>query len=382
MKRLFIFLPGIIGFAIFIAACSAKNTGSQALQSDDSSYFSEKIDLRYIRGFTVSYHGSYAVVDVRNPFDTLNILQRYVLIDRNKKRPADLPEGQVVQVPVERTACFYGLNVSELGYIGEKETVTGVAEITYVKDSLIQAKRKQGKIVDLGEMAKLNVEKIIEANPEILIISPVAGMSLSKIKEAGVPLLYDCSYMENTPLARAEWLKFLALFYKKEAIANTIFDSVAARYNRVSSIAKQIKQRPTVFSEKRFGQVWYLPGGASYMARFFEDAGADYLWKDDKSIGSLSLNFESVLAKASNADFWILKTNTPFPYTYKHLENEYGLYRNFDAFKKRRIIHCDTGRTTYYEEGMFEPDIILMDLVSFFHPELLPDYKPKFFNRL
>lgn len=374
---------GLLSLALLLGSCGAKQGNKQSnATSGDTSYFSTKISLKHLTGFRVTYHGSYAKVDVRDPFDTTKTLKTYILIDRKAEKPANLPSGIVIKVPVERSACFYGLTVYELARLGVNHTVTGVAEIQYVKDSLVLARYKKGELVNLGEVAQSNVERVIEANPEALIVSPVSGASLRKIEETGVPLVYDCSYLENTPLARAEWLKFLALFFKKEAVANQLFDSAEARYNRVSTIAKAVKKHPTVFAEKKFGQVWYMPGGASYMAKLFSDAGANYLWKDDKSTGSLPLNFETVLAKASDADFWVIKTNTPFVYTNSRLEQEFGLYRNFKAFKTRNVLNCDTGRTPYYEDGFLEPDMILTDLVSFFHPELMMGYQPKYFKRL
>lgn len=382
MTRLKVLLATVSVLLLF-SACSSKKNSSSESSSSGSSYFSEKITLKYLRGFSISYSGSYAMVDVRDPFDSTKLLKRYILVDRTKPTPSGLPKGIVVKVPVERSACFYGLTVNEMARLGVNQTITGVAEPQYVKDSLVQAKLKQGKVADLGEVAQANVERIIEANPEILVVSPISGGPLNKIEQTGVPLVYDCSYLENTPLARAEWIKFIALFFKKEALANKMFDSVDARYSRVAKIAKAAKShRPTVFTEKKFGQVWYTPGGRSYMARFIEDAGADYIWKDDKSTGSLSLNFESVLAKASNADYWIIKTNTPYVYTYSHLEKEFGLYSSFTAFKEGSIVNCDTGRTPYYEDGYLEPDIILSDLVNIFHPELLPGYVPKYYKML
>lgn len=375
-------LLAIASVVLILGACTSKKGGDAASSDSDASYFSEKITLKYLRGFSISYGDGYASVDVRDPFDSTKLLKRYVLVDRTKPVPSNLPKGVVLKVPVASSACFYGLTVNEMARLGVNGTITGVAEPQYVKDSLVQAKLKQKKVVDLGEVSQANVERIIEANPEMLVVSPIAGSSLNKIEQTGVPLVYDCSYLESTPLARAEWIKFIALFFKKEALANRMFDSVDARYNRVSKVAKAAKSRPTVFTEKKFGQVWYTPGGRSYMARFIEDAGADYIWKDDKSTGSLSLSFESVLAKASNADYWIIKTNTPYVYTYTYLAKEFGLYKSFKAFKNGGVVNCDTDRTPYYEDGFLEPDVVLADLVNIFHPELMRGYVPKYYKML
>jgi iron complex transport system substrate-binding protein len=383
MTRLKASLVAASTILMLFSACSTKQNSNNESSTFGSSYFSEKITLKYLRGFTIRYHGSYAAVDVRDPFDSTKLLKRYILVDRSKPTPSGLPKGVVVKVPVEKSACFYGITVNEMARLGVNQTITGVAEPQYVKDSLVQAKLRQGKVVNIGEVAQANVERIIEANPEILVVSPISGGPLNKVEQTGVPLVYDCSYLENSPLARAEWIKFVALFFKKEALANKMFDSVDARYCRVSKIAKAAhSHRPTVFAEKKFGQVWYTPGGCSYMARFFADAGADYIWKDDRSTGSLSLSFETVLAKASEADYWIIKTNTPYVYTYSYLEKEFGLYTSFKAFKNASIVGCDTGRTPYYEDGFLEPDIVLSDLVSIFHPESLPGYIPKYYKML
>lgn len=47
-----------------------------------------------------------------------------------------------------------------------------------------------------------------------------------------------------------------------------------------------------------YGDVWYVPGGRSYAAKFIEDAGGKYLWSDNPKTGSIELSFESVLEKA------------------------------------------------------------------------------------
>lgn len=374
-------LGAFLAISILLASCSGNKKDNDGAANSQSSSI-QKVVLKHLKGFTVSYSDGYTVVDVRDPFDTVKLLKRYILVDRSSSIPKNLPKGLVVRVPVERSACFYGLTVSEMAHLGVVSTIVGVAEPQYVKDSTVKEGIRKGKIVDFGEVAQSNVERIIQANPEILVVSPISGGTLNKVEQIGIPLIFDCSYLENTPLARAEWIKFLALFFKKEALANQLFDSVEARYNRVSTIAQKATSRPTVFTEKKYGQVWYTPGGKSYMAKFFEDAGASYIWKDDQATGSLALSFESVLAKASNADYWILKTNTPFEYSCSRLKQEFGLYAEFKAFQNGNVFSCDTGRTPYYEDGFLEPDVVLTDLVYAFHPELLKGYKPKYYKKL
>jgi iron complex transport system substrate-binding protein len=133
-------------------------------------------------------------------------------------------------------------------------------------------------------------------------------------------------------------------------------------------------------AETIYNGVWYMPGGNSYIAHLFRDAGADYLWKEDTSAGSLGLSFETVLEKAEKAGYWLIKYNSPDNLTYEGLIKSNPNYAFFDAYKKRKIYTCNTGKVTYYEDVPIHPDRILKDMVWIFHPELLPEYQPEYYE--
>ena len=114
-----------------------------------------------------------------------------------------------------------------------------------------------------------------------------------------------------------------------------------------------------------------------------KDAGAEYIWKDMKNTGSLPFSFEKVFAKAINAQFWMIKyNNTQSNLTLAQLGDEYDLYKNFAAYKAGNVFAVNSGITRFYEEAPLEPDVVLSDLVSIFHPEILPGYKPKYYFKL
>ena len=43
-----------------------------------------------------------------------------------------------------------------------------------------------------------------------------------RVTQAGIPVLFNNEWMESSLLARAEWIKFVAAFYNKEDIADTL----------------------------------------------------------------------------------------------------------------------------------------------------------------
>ena len=186
--------------------------------------------------------------------------------------------------------------------------------------------------------------------------------------------------MESSPLARAEWIKFFAAFYGKEKLADSIYSAIRARYDKIRKVAKDVKVKPTIFADKKMGQVWNMPSGNSYMASFFRDAGASYLWEDVKQSGVIPLSFEAVYQRAENADYWLVKYNKPQDMTYDDLGKEYDGYKMFKAYKNHRVIHCNTNKISYYEKGVMEPDVILADLVKILHSELLPEHKQVYFQ--
>ena len=188
--------------------------------------------------------------------------------------------------------------------------------------------------------------------------------------------------MESLPLGRTEWIRFYGLLFGKEAMADSIFRETEDRYLELKELAKTVTNRPTVISEKKFGSSWYMPAGDSYVAHLYNDAGADYIFKDLPGAGSTPLAFETVLDKAIHADMWLIKYNQANDMTYKDLRTEYTPYENFDAFKNRRIYTCNTGIVPYYEEFPIHPDYLLKDLVWVFHPELLPGYTPRYYRKM
>lgn len=344
---------------------------------------SVRSEIQYAAGFTMVRHEGYTCLTVRDPWDTLQTLARYYLYRDKDRLPGDLPAGIPVRVPVTRTACLFGTDVGMLQTLDVAGTIVAVAEPEFIGDSLIQEGIRNKRIASLGQAADMNLESLLMSHPEILIVSPFEGSDYAAAEQTGIPLVQCVNYMENTPLGRAEWIKFLAAFYDLSDKADSLFQGIAGRYLQIAAAAAAADSRPTVFSEIKYGQTWPVPGGRSYMGCFFRDAGLDYLWRDDLSTGSLVLSFESVYDKAGESDFWVIKYHMDGEeLTYSQLVRDYVPYSYFKAFRERRIIVCNTARRPYYEQGLLQPDIVLADLVRLVHPELLPGYEPVYFQMM
>ena len=366
----------LLGFAFWMVACtpSGKQTSSKEALSSDS--------IQYAQGFTVQRFDTYIMVEVRDPWDSTRLLQRYLLVDRTKSVPGGLPKGTIVKVPVKDIVIYTSVHAAIIDQLHETDKVIGVCEPRYMDTPAIQEGIQAGRIADLGEATSPNIEKMIEIGAELVIAYPFQNSSYGPVEKIGIPIIEGADYMEAFPLGRTEWIRFYGLLFGKEEMADSIFKETEQAYLSLKDLTANIDNRPTVLSEKKFGSSWYVPSGDSYMAHLIEDAGADYMFKDLPGAGSTPLAFETVFDKAIHADIWLVKYNQSSEMTYNDLRSEYTPYENFDAFKKKRIYTCNTGAVPYYEEFPIHPEYLLKDLIWIFHPELVFGYSPRYFREM
>jgi iron complex transport system substrate-binding protein len=358
-----------------VAACSqpGKQTASTEAVPDT---------VRYATGFRVSRTDAFTVVEVVNPWDTAKLLQRYVLIDRTRPVPGNLPQGTLVRIPLRNVAVYTSVHASMIDRLSEVGNITGVCEPEYMTAPGIREGLRSGRIANLGMTTAPNVEKMIDTGVECIIASPFKNSDYGQAGKLGIPIVEGADYMESHPLGRAEWIRFFGLLFRKEEVADSIFRETGERYLALRALASGAAVRPTVFSEKRYGSSWDVAGRDSYVAHLFRDAGAGYIFEDIPGGGSVPLSFETVLDRAINADVWLIKYNLAEEMTYRSLRAEYTPYEHFDAWKKRTIYTCNTGKVPYYEESPSHPDRLLKDFIHIFHPGLLPDYTPSYYAKM
>ena len=215
----------------FTLSCSVKQSSSE-----DQSFSSDTI--RYARGFTIQHFTDYTSVEVRDPWDSTRILQRYLLVDRGALMPGDLPKGTVVRTPVKNIVVYTSVHAAIIDQLGEADKVIGVCEPRYMDTPSIQEGLRAGKIADLGEATAPNIEKIIDIGAEIIIASPFQNAGYGPAEKLGIPIIEAADYMESLPLGRTEWIRFYGLLFGKEAMADSIFRETEDRYLELKELAK------------------------------------------------------------------------------------------------------------------------------------------------
>jgi iron complex transport system substrate-binding protein len=225
---------------------------------------------------------------------------------------------------------------------------------------------------------------LIALAPDVVVSFAVDGnnKTLQTIKKTGIPVLINADWTETHPLGKAEWIKFFGALYSKNELADSIFSAIETNYKEAKKLAQNTKNKPTVLSGAMYKDIWYMPQGDSWAARFIEDAHGTYLWNENRGTGSIALNIESVLEKGQQADVWI----GPGQFTSKEQMLDFNpVYGQFNAFKNNNVYSFtnkkgETGGVLYYELAPNRPDLVLKDIIKILHPSLLPDYQPYFFD--
>ncbi len=343
--------------------------------------FTPGSSVMYAQGFSIEENEGYTVITIRYPGESY-ALQTLVLVPKSELLPADLPEGTLIRTPLENVVSFSAITCGMLDELGEISTITGLTEPEYVRIASLREGIKNGTIADLGLSFNPNVEKIMLLEPEAIFVNPMEGENSGFMQKLTFPVIQCLDFKEVYPLGQTEWIKVIGLLFGKEALADSLFDATCTRYNELKQLTEQVDNRPCVFTELKYGDFWYMPGGQSYIAHLLEDAGADYVWKEDKHSGTIHFSFEQVLDKAEYCDFWLIKRFDAEDMTYGQLKKENPNYELFDAYKNRNIFVCNTSKVPYYEELPLHPDRVLEDMIAIFHPELLPGYGLRYYKRV
>lgn len=348
------------------------------------------ISVDHANGFTISQSASgVTVIEISSPWPNSETVFTYALIPKENMAFTTLNKDAydaIIAVPVENLVVTSTTHIPALEALGVLDRLSGFPDTQYISSEEARRQVDAGSIQELGNNESINTEMVIALKPELVVGFGISSQNSTyeTISRSNIPIVYNGDWTEETPLGKAEWIKFFAPFFQKEKEAQEIFAAIEAEYTSAKEMAKQAENTPTVLSGAMYKDVWYLPGGKSWAAQFIIDANGKYLWQDSPASGSLSLGWEGVLEKAVSADFWIAPAQFT---TYKEMQDASQHYQQFDAFKNKNVYTFSstlgaTGGVLYYELAPQRPDLVLKDLIHIFHPELLPQHELFFFKPL
>ncbi len=350
-------------------------------------YFPEKATIKYAKGFTLTYHKNYKVLNIINPFNQGRDTIKYVLVQRGTKAPTDIKNAFTIEIPIRSLACLSTSHLALTEMLGVDSMVIGFSDSNYIFNPKFKSRIKEGKVLQVGSDETLNNEGVIALKPDLLMIIGWSATKMNSYKtlmESGIGVVVNSEWMETSPLSRTEWVKMLAAFLNKEGEAEKKFNEVEKKYLVVKVLTQNRKINSKVINGMSYKGAWYIPGGRSFLAALLNDAKADSYWSKDSSTGSLPFNFEAVYEKALNADFWLDPGNARSLKEITAMDPRYGSlkpYKNGGVFNNNKRSNA-AGANDYFESGVVNPDLILSDLIEIFHPDLFPNRELVYYQQL
>ena len=373
------------------AAAASGNLTRGCVRGFDAStdYFPDRAVIEDAKTFTVEYHRSYKVVTVKEPVAG-GPPERYVLVQCGTPVPplAGPDAGaQVVTVPIRSLFAFSSSHVPLLVDLDRIDVLTGVSSLSLVDNPQVRARAAVHGIVEFAKTSLVvDVERVIAAKPDLLMTSGASNAALAVVRRAGIPVVANTEWLEPTPLGRAEWLKFMALFLNEEKRAQSLHEGTRARYDalRMKATALPESTKPLVMTGRSTRGTFIIAGGQSYVAAFIHDAGGRYVWSDNSATGIVSVDIEAQLARASSADVWINGGGWKSLTAMVQDEPRYGAlkaYQRGEVWVYERPQNA-AGGNDYWTRSITHPDLVLADLLKIFHPSLVPFHEFDWYMRV
>lgn len=378
----------IATMAITLTACQGGKTAAGMEEGGDT------LQMKYAQLLTIVSHDEqgYTEVKVHNPWKEGTELHRYILVPKGKEGDATMAklagqahgEGKAaaalgvktdtVRTPLESNLVFTAPHCQLLTELGCQNAITGVCDKDYINipdiKSRAQADAKVAHpIMDCGSSMQPDIERIIALHPEALLISPFENSGgYGKLDKLRIPIIETADYMETSPLGRAEWIKLYGLLLGSSK-ADSLFSAIEKEYLQLKAEAAKLPLGLSILTERKTGNVWYVPGGKSTMGILLRDAHAKYIFADDQHSGSLSMSPEQIIAKGNQVDVWAFKYFGGNALTKQDLLAEYQGYQALKAFQTGTVYETDTSCEPYFELTSFHPEILLREFIILSHPE-------------
>lgn len=350
-----------LGLLVPFFAC--QGVGTRTKNSYDTVYAPT-----YASHFVVLSSGSDTLLRVIDPWQgAKGVVRDYPVSGRGF--------GRVVAMSSSHTAFIEALGCSDL--------VVGVSGPQYISSAAFSS------LPDVGYDNNLNFELIVSLAPDLFTTYEISGensAAVEKLRSLGIDPLYVADYLEQSALAKAEWVVAFGALMGEFGRSIDIFQKVEHRYDSLRrSVAARIDSlgvsRPVVMLNSPYNDVWYMPSDDSYFVSMIDDAGGSYVGRGWSGNVSRAVSIEAAYALLAKSDVWL----NPSAAT-----NSVADLETANALLGRVAIPVynntarggRSGGSDFWESGVLRCDIALADLVSMLYPEMPTDHKLYYYKRL
>lgn len=302
-----------------------------------------------------------------------------VLIPRGDPKPEGYEPYQVIEIPVRSVVAYGWFDVSILKVLGViEETLVGVVhpEEEWIVPE-VKAGMKSGKIAYLGESSAIDFEKLRAQNPELVLTWDHSIIPM--LNEFNIP-----SAITTTPVAmcldaRMKFVQFLAPFFQKEKEAEQFFARVKGALDKIRQKTSAAKEKPKVMWGDIYEKRVLVEPGNAWVGELIGLSQSEYAFEDVWGTSCIEISIERFLKSGEDSDVLFTYRTPKYGATSKDALSEMNPLLG-------RIKPLTAGKVysplPHYVQSGDKLDEILEEISAVLHPDLYPDYKPKYFMEL
>ncbi len=373
----------ILAGLLLSVACNRSGNKNEILFHTDGP------ENEYSQRFVIEDNNDYKKLVIVDPWQgAKNNNFIYYITDDALSVPDEAERSKVIIKPVRNVVCTSTTHIAFIEALGETDRISGVSGSDFVYSNELRHRLQEGEIADIGYEDGYNTELIYSLQPDVVLVYGVGSESASifnRLTDMGIPVLFIADYLEQDPLARAEWIKVIAELLDKRAMADSIFSTVANEYNHIKGyVAENAGIRPDIMLGLPFRDKWFISPGNSYISRLIEDAGGRYIWNELVSDESVPMSLEAVCTKGLQADYWL---NTGTAGKLDDIRKVDARLSGLPVVAAGKVYNNNKrvnefGGNDYWESGVINPQLLLRDMTSIFDPGLFPGYELTYYKML
>ncbi|PJI09610.1 MULTISPECIES: ABC transporter substrate-binding protein [Clostridium] len=331
-----------------------------------------EMPLKYTKAFSIKYlrGGLKKVTDGNNKV--------LILVPKGKAVPDEYKNDTIVTTPVTNVLCAsttQGTLLKPLNELGSIKSVTSKENEWEIKD--IQNGLKNNSITYVGDNNSPDYEKISSSKPDMAFLyGGTYGLNnmMKKFDELKINYASDNEYLEENPLGRLEWIKFLSAFYNKEDTAEKYFNDMVKKVHAITKKTSSLKRPNVAWGIVENGKV-YIPEKNSYPAKMIQMAGGNYIFKNFKNESGY-ITLEDFYAKAKDADILIYASTKKYTPSVKSMLTTAPVLKSIKPVKDKKVWCFSED----YYQSIDKTDELIEDLASILHPDSFKGYTVKHYS--
>lgn len=337
---------------------------------------STRVQIKYAKGFDVEYGNGYVKISTFS-LPGNSFFADSVFIQTNSN--TELPEQtKIIRPDQALMGCQSSTHLAFLEALFSLDRVTGLCGLDYVNNPVVSATLKKNKVVELCLADQVQLEALYKSEADLFLTYPFGSSQSENYAEKGIQTLLIAEYLEESQLARLEWIKLFGLLtgHTQEAVA--YYNQVESEYLELREDAEQTEK--TFIMNLPFQDQWFMPASQSVGVELIEDAGMRYFYPSENGTENEMHANEEVWNDGILADYWIIIASRPSGFSLADLILEEPVYGVFKSVQNKQVIFCNTAEVDYFAQGVVEPHVLLKDLL--FATGQIDKHEPKYFFRL